>query len=91
MQETNFADVKIIDQTEKTGMLGIYGPNAVEAFDHIVPLGTEQMEPQSIKSLSLFMMSITMIRGGWLGVDGIGDFRRSNGLQTGSRRYRKIS
>ncbi|MDO8303592.1 MAG: glycine cleavage T C-terminal barrel domain-containing protein [Sedimentisphaerales bacterium] len=65
------AEVKINDQTEKTGMLGIYGPGAVEAFDHIVPLGIAQMEPQSVKNLSIFMMSITVIRGGWLGVDGI--------------------
>jgi aminomethyltransferase len=70
-QKKNLADVKIGDQTEKTGMLGIYGPKAVEAFDHIVPLNAAQMEPQDIRNLSLFMMSITMLRGGWLDVDGI--------------------
>jgi aminomethyltransferase len=70
-QQCGAVDVKINDQTEKTGMLGIYGPKAIEAFDHIVPLGIAQMEPQSIKNLSIFMMTITVIRGGWLGVDGI--------------------
>ena len=72
-------------------MLGIYGPNAIEAFDHIVPLGIAQMEPQSVKNLSIFMMTITVLRGGWLGVDGIEIFGGANGLQIGGRRYRKIS
>jgi aminomethyltransferase len=67
----NLEDVKINDQTEKTGMLGIYGPKAIEAFDHIVPLNAAQMAPQSVKNLSLFMMSITLLRGSWLGIDGI--------------------
>jgi aminomethyltransferase len=70
-RQNNLSDIKINDQTEKTGMLGIYGPQAIAAFDHIVPLSTAQMEPQGVKNLSLFMMSITVIRGGWLGVDGI--------------------
>ena len=70
-QQCGCADVKINDQTEKTGMLGMYGPKAVEAFDHIVPLGIAGMEPQSIKNLSIFMMTITVLRGSWLGVDGI--------------------
>jgi aminomethyltransferase len=29
------------------------------------------MEPQSVKNLSIFMMTITVLRGSWLGVDGI--------------------
>jgi aminomethyltransferase len=70
-QQRNLGHIKINDQTEKTGMLGIYGPNAIEAFDHISPLGASQMEPHSARHLSLFMMSITLIRGGWLGLDGI--------------------
>ena len=70
-RQSSFADARINDQTEKTGMLGIYGPQAIAAFDHIVPLNAAQMEPQSVKMLSLFMMSITLIRGSWLGLDGI--------------------
>jgi aminomethyltransferase len=70
-RQNDLANAKISDQTEKTGMLGIYGPKAVEAFDHIVPLSVAQMEPQGVKNFSLFMMSIMVIRGGWLGLDGI--------------------
>jgi aminomethyltransferase len=69
--QSGCAGVKIADQTEKTGMLGIYGPGAIAALDHILPMGVSDMEPGEIRSFSVFMMSVTLVRGSWLGVDGI--------------------
>jgi len=64
-------NVKITDETEKTGMLGIYGPSSAEAIDHILPFDIASMEKNSITSISVFMISATVIRGSWLGLDGI--------------------
>jgi aminomethyltransferase len=69
--QNKYSLVKINDQTEKTGMLGIYGPNAVKAFSNISPLSIVDLQERTVKAMSLFMMSITIIRGGWLGLDGI--------------------
>ena len=69
--DNGFGDVRISDQTEKTGMLGIYGPGSVEAIERIVPFDIASMEKNSITTISVFMMSITVIRGSWLGLDGV--------------------
>jgi len=63
--------LSIADLTEKTAMLGIYGPRAVEAVDNILPLDISTVEPASIRVMSFFMISVTIIRGAWTGGDGI--------------------
>lgn len=68
---TNTETVQIVDITEKTGMLGLYGPKAVETLDKILPFNIAEIAPGTIKTITFFMISVTIIRGSWLGLDGI--------------------
>lgn len=65
------SDVQIADITEKTGMLGIYGPKSPEAVANILPFDIADMGQGDITSFSMFMMSITIIRGSWVGLCGV--------------------
>jgi len=65
-------NVNIADRTEKTAMIGIYGPNAYQTLSRIVPLDISGIsEKGSVLTLSVFMMSFTVVRGSWLGSDGV--------------------
>lgn len=70
-EQKQFSNVLITDITDKTAMLGIYGPQAVQAVDNILPFDISEVEPESITLMSFFMISITILRGGWCGTDGI--------------------
>jgi len=63
--------VKVVDITEQTALMGIYGPKAVGAVDRILPLDVSKIEPFCVLSMSVFMMKITIIRGSWVGLDGL--------------------
>ncbi|MFI4912489.1 MAG: hypothetical protein ACIAQZ_12555 [Sedimentisphaeraceae bacterium JB056] len=63
--------VNITDKTEKTAMLGVYGPSSYEMIGSIIPLDITALEPGKVMNVSFFMMSLTMIRGSWLGSDGV--------------------
>lgn len=63
--------IQIDDITQKTGMLGLYGPKAVETLDAILPFNISKIAPGAIEIKSFFMISVTIIRGSWLGVDGL--------------------
>jgi len=63
--------VDVVDITEQTALMGIYGPNAVEAVDRILPFDVSKIEPFCVLSMSVFMMKITIIRGSWVGLDGL--------------------
>lgn len=65
------ADVNVEDITEKTAMMGIYGPRSVEAIGKILPFNVGDLEPGGVRNLNLFMMRIVLLRGSWLGVDGM--------------------
>ena len=56
---------------EKTGMLGLYGPRAVEAIIRILPFDIEHLEPGDATAMSFFMMPITILRGSFAGTDGL--------------------
>jgi len=70
-KSTNTESTQIDDITEKTGMLGLYGPKAVETLNAILPFDITAITPDTIKIMSFFMISVTIIRGSWLGSDGI--------------------
>ncbi len=70
-KSTGTEAVQVVDITEKTGMLGLYGPKAVETLDAILPFDITEISPGDIKTMSFFMISVTIIRGSWLGVDGV--------------------
>ncbi len=61
----------VTDKTEKTAMVGIYGPTAFDIVKNIVPMDISSLEGADVLELSFFMMSLTVIRGSWLGSDGI--------------------
>ena len=63
-------DVKVVDLTEKTGMLGVYGPSAVTAVGNILPFDISGVGKEGICNVSFFMMSVTIVRGSWVGADG---------------------
>jgi len=66
-----FKDVKVTDITEQTGMLGIYGPGAFDSVRKILPLDIGELKPGGMMSISFFMVSVTILRGSWVGVDGL--------------------
>ena len=69
--EQESSGVEIVDLTEKTGMLGIYGPESIKAVTNILPFDIADMAQGEILSLSLFMISVTIVRGSWTGDDGL--------------------
>lgn len=64
-------NASVTDRTEKTAMIGIYGPQAYETLSRIIPLDVSMLDESKVLSLSFFMMSFTVIRGSWLGIDGV--------------------
>ncbi len=69
--EKQLTGLSIADLTQKTAMLGVYGPRAAEAVNNILPFDISAVEPASITVMSFFVISITIIRGAWTGGDGI--------------------
>ena len=63
--------VQIDDTTEITGMLGIYGPKAFEIVASILPFDLSGVTAGQMVTISVFMMPISILRGSWLGLDGI--------------------
>ncbi|HIJ71884.1 MAG TPA: hypothetical protein HPP87_11050 [Planctomycetes bacterium] len=71
IDKTGPADVEISDITDNTAMLGIYGPEAVKRAESFLPFDIAAISPGCIEKVSLFMISATIIRGGWAGADGV--------------------
>ena len=70
IEENHLNDVKIADLTEKTGMLGVYGPKAVEVIGKLVPFDISGIAENGVMNVNLFMISATVVRGSWIGCDG---------------------
>jgi glycine cleavage system aminomethyltransferase T len=69
--EVNLGDVKIADITNKSAMLGVYGPQAARIADSILPFDIAGIAVGGIEKIALFMISATIIRGSWTGADGV--------------------
>ena len=69
--EANLGDVKIADITDKSAMLGVYGPQAARIADSILPFDIAGIDTGGIEKIMLFMITATIIRGSWTGADGI--------------------
>jgi glycine cleavage system aminomethyltransferase T len=63
--------VSLNDKTDKTAMIGIYGPESFETLDKIVPMSLDNLDPGSVMNVSFFMMNFTVVRGSWVGSDGV--------------------
>lgn len=57
--------------TDKTAMLGLYGPSAFESMRGVLPFSIDELEQGNVSRMSFFMMSLTMLRGSWLGGEGL--------------------
>ncbi len=71
LERTQQARIATVDVTDKTGMLGVYGPDAFRAISKIVPLDLSDLVPGSAVSHSFFMITVTALRGSWLDIDGL--------------------
>ena len=65
------SEVKVTDITEETGMLGIYGPCAFESVRKILPLDISGLEAGGVMKIGFFMITVTLLRGSWVGLDGV--------------------
>lgn len=61
----------ILDVSENTGMLGLYGPNAFHAARKLLPFDLEDLPSEGVTRISLFMLNFVVFRGGWLDIDGL--------------------
>lgn len=61
----------VLDLSDSTGMLGLYGPNAFRSAARIVPFELEELQPEGLMKISLFMFNLFVLRGSWLNSDGL--------------------
>jgi len=57
--------------TEKTAMLGLYGPNSFESMRGVLPFSIDELDRGDVSRMSFFMLSFTILRGSWLGGEGL--------------------
>jgi len=69
--EHGFADTAVIDLSDNTAMLGLYGPSALESVLPILPFEMDPLEPGGIIRVSIFMMNLILFRGSWLDAEGL--------------------
>lgn len=63
--------VTVTNMTEKTAMLGLYGPNSFKSMQGVLPFDIDHLDIGDVDKMSFFMISFTLIRGSWAGVDGL--------------------
>lgn len=66
-----FEEVMVKDITEQTGMMGIYGPGAFESVSKILPMDIRELTAGKMMNISFFMITVTLLRGSWVGLDGV--------------------
>ncbi|HDS84468.1 MAG TPA: hypothetical protein ENN97_04650 [Phycisphaerales bacterium] len=64
-------NVSVTDVTDKTAMLGLYGPAAVNSVKDVLPFDISDLEDGDIRRMTFFMISFTLMRGSWLAGDGL--------------------
>jgi len=63
-------DWQVTDITETTAMFGLYGQGALGAISNILPFDISDIESGDVRTMSIIIMSVTVLRGSWIGVDG---------------------
>lgn len=61
----------LTDLTDRTGLLALYGPKAVESVAPLLPLDLDSLPRRGMMKLSFFMMNLIVFRGSWLDGDGL--------------------
>jgi aminomethyltransferase len=64
-------DTQITDLAEKTAFLGLYGPKAFDSMSKLLPFDIDELTPGAAIPVSFFMMNFILLRGSWLGTDGL--------------------
>lgn len=64
-------DVQLIDMSEKTAFLGLYGPAAFQSISKVLPFEIDELEPGGVMPVSFFMMNFILFRGSWLDGEGL--------------------
>lgn len=64
-------NVSVNDTTDKTAMLGLYGPEAVTSVKDVLPFDISDLEKGDIRRMTFFMIPFTLMRGSWLAGDGL--------------------
>jgi len=63
-------DWQVTDITETTAMLGLYGAGSLGAISNILPFDISDIESGDVRTMSIIIISVTVLRGSWIGVDG---------------------
>lgn len=63
--------IEAVNVSPKLGMLGLYGPDSFSAVHGLLPFDISGLEPGDTSKVSVFMMSFTLLRGSWLGGEGL--------------------
>jgi aminomethyltransferase len=69
--EIQTPDTDVIDLSDNTAMLGLYGPSSIQSVTSILPFDPEPLEPGGILKISFFMMNLILFRGSWLDSEGL--------------------
>jgi aminomethyltransferase len=69
--DKNNLDVQIIDLSEKTSLLGLYGPQAFTSMSRLLPFEIDELEPGAAMPMSFFMINFVLLRGSWLDGEGL--------------------
>lgn len=71
LAEKNRLDVQITDLSEKTALLGLYGPTAFTSMSKLLPFEIDELEPGAAMPMSFFMINFLLLRGSWLDGEGL--------------------
>ncbi len=63
--------VSVINVTNKTAMLGLYGPRAFDSMRGVLPFDIDHLDTGDVEKMSFMMMNFTVLRGSWLNGDGL--------------------
>ena len=63
--------VTVTNVTEKTAMLGLYGPKAFDSMRGVLPFDIDHLDRGDVEKMSLMMMGFTLLRGSWLNGEGL--------------------
>jgi aminomethyltransferase len=69
--ESKAEGVAITNTTNKTAMLGLYGPKAFESMKGVLPFDIDHLDIGDVEKMSFMMLSFTLLRGSWLDAEGL--------------------
>ena len=65
-QADQHTGITVTNQTDKTAMLGLYGPAALASIRDVLPFDISDFEKGDIRKMSFFMINFTLLRGSWV-------------------------